>query len=530
MIQRILLIILCLFSVYNIKAQIIVGTDPENKNVILEEFTGQNCPNCPAGHATAQAILNNNPNDVFVVAYHPTNSSYTLPELDEPFADAFYSTPYCGSSRYMPSAFIGRRMVNHERLQGRTDWESYTNTQLTESSPVNVGLQAVYDPVTETMDVYAEAYYTSDVSSGQSINVVLIEDGIVAYQSNGGDDYVHNHIFREAFTAQWGDEITYTSEGDLFTAVYQFDNSIDQFNIENCEVVAFVLNTTTEEIESGFGSEVIIEELVTTEVSSDVNSHVNVFPILFEIVFGEEMTGFELNDIQFGNCSATELISSDNISYSLEVTPDDDGEVSILIPFGVAEAVSNGNINTCGRYSVIYDQTNPSVQISSDETNPTPNSSFLIDIVFDEEVSDFFDSDISVTNAEVIDFQSSDNITFTTEISNYTGSLITVYINSDVALDMAGNGNDESNVFEIGTVDINELDSEIGIYLKADHLVIENAENSILYVRDISSKLLSCQEIYSSNEIYTLNFQTGIYIVTVITEKSVHSKKIFLNR
>ena len=32
-------------------AQTNVSTTPENKNVVLEEFTGISCPYCPDGHA-----------------------------------------------------------------------------------------------------------------------------------------------------------------------------------------------------------------------------------------------------------------------------------------------------------------------------------------------------------------------------------------------------------------------------------------------------------------------------------------------
>jgi hypothetical protein len=44
--------------------QTIVSTSPENKKVVLEEFTGIKCVFCPQGHAIAQAIQNNNPDDV----------------------------------------------------------------------------------------------------------------------------------------------------------------------------------------------------------------------------------------------------------------------------------------------------------------------------------------------------------------------------------------------------------------------------------------------------------------------------------
>ncbi|MFT6982817.1 MAG: hypothetical protein ACJAUD_001587, partial [Crocinitomicaceae bacterium] len=42
-------------------AQTLVSTTPSNRNVIIEEFTGTNCPACPNGHTTLSGILTANP-------------------------------------------------------------------------------------------------------------------------------------------------------------------------------------------------------------------------------------------------------------------------------------------------------------------------------------------------------------------------------------------------------------------------------------------------------------------------------------
>lgn len=110
------------FITGNGKAQNYVSTEPLNKNTILEEFTGVQCSNCPAGHQVAASILQNNPGRAFVICYHPYNSSYTAPYPGNPdfrrtYPNAFYTVPYCGSSRFMPSAFINRRIwSNGDRL------------------------------------------------------------------------------------------------------------------------------------------------------------------------------------------------------------------------------------------------------------------------------------------------------------------------------------------------------------------------------------------------------------------------------
>ena len=51
-------------------SQTFVSTNPENKNIILEVFTGRRCNICPSGHQIAQQLHDANPNDVFLINIH----------------------------------------------------------------------------------------------------------------------------------------------------------------------------------------------------------------------------------------------------------------------------------------------------------------------------------------------------------------------------------------------------------------------------------------------------------------------------
>ena len=59
-----------------------VSTSPENKNVVLEDFTGIYCPNCPDGHLKAQDIYDANPGDVVLINIH--TGSYANPNSGDP--------------------------------------------------------------------------------------------------------------------------------------------------------------------------------------------------------------------------------------------------------------------------------------------------------------------------------------------------------------------------------------------------------------------------------------------------------------
>jgi hypothetical protein len=253
--KRYLLTILILGNAYILTAQTIVSTIPENKKVILEEFTGTGCPNCPGGHTAAATLLTDNPGNLFVVAYHPNNSSYTASDpMVTTYPAAFYTMPFISSvGRYMPSAMINRRVWGGvERIQGVGSWTSDASTIKVETSPLNVGVSSTYNTGTKMLNVTVEVYFTSNVTDALTIYAELTEDGIIATQSGGTSPYTHNHVFRVSFVSQWGDAISApTNQSTLKTFSFNYDNSTTLNDMTNSEVVAFVRNAVDEEIVSG---------------------------------------------------------------------------------------------------------------------------------------------------------------------------------------------------------------------------------------------------------------------------------------
>jgi hypothetical protein len=65
MMKKLTTILLFAFIAINSYGQTIVSTTPENKKVILEEFTGIHCVWCPSGHAIAKAIQDSNPGNIW---------------------------------------------------------------------------------------------------------------------------------------------------------------------------------------------------------------------------------------------------------------------------------------------------------------------------------------------------------------------------------------------------------------------------------------------------------------------------------
>ncbi len=241
---------------------VLEGVGPQH--VVLEEFTGIKCGNCPAGHTEAANIVSANPGRVHVIALPPSNSNYTNPsgtagtDFRRPFTDAFYTASYCSpgnGSRFMPSAFINRKLgTDGNILQGRTNWSPMTTTALAETPDLNVAVKSVHDATAKTLTVDVQVYYTSDVSTNNAIYVMLTEDDLTSdYQSgssaSASNPYTYKHTFRENIsTGQWGDAITGpTTTGSLFTKQYVFDltNATDPIDMEKAHVVAYVVDASS---------------------------------------------------------------------------------------------------------------------------------------------------------------------------------------------------------------------------------------------------------------------------------------------
>ena len=71
-----------LFWVQFLFAQNFVSTTPENRNIVLEEFTGIHCVWCPAGHLLVQNLHDANPGDVVLINIH--TGSFAAPSAGEP--------------------------------------------------------------------------------------------------------------------------------------------------------------------------------------------------------------------------------------------------------------------------------------------------------------------------------------------------------------------------------------------------------------------------------------------------------------
>lgn len=270
--KRILLAALALSFGLTANAQLPVNTTAENKNVVLEEFTGIYCTFCPDGHSIANAIKAANPNDVVLINIHegffaaPTGSD---PDFRTPFGTAIAGqTNLSGypAGTVNRHEFPGLQQNGTGTAMSRGNWTSAASTVLTEASYVNVALEADIDVQTRIITVDVEIHFTGTAPASVNLNVALMQNNLEGPQTGSAanpsqvlpnGNYLHNHMLRHLLTGQWGEVISTTSMGTTVTRQYTYTIPADlngiPYELGDLEVAGFVVEGQQEIISGANG-------------------------------------------------------------------------------------------------------------------------------------------------------------------------------------------------------------------------------------------------------------------------------------
>ena len=251
--KRISTILLFLLLATTLKAQNLVSTDPYKRNVIIEEYTGVYCGYCPDGHRIANELAAKYQDRLFVLNIH-TGGYANDASIDFRTEDGNIIGAKVNS---FPTGNVNR-LAN--KAVGRDTWSLYVEQQVEQMAECNVAGQVVIDKDARKATVTVEVYYTANsVSETNYLNVVMLQDNIIAYQNGSylnpdqvvGGQYRHMHAFRDAITPTWGEDIAPTTAGTFITKTYEYDipAKIGSFDvdIDDIEFVAFVTETKNED-------------------------------------------------------------------------------------------------------------------------------------------------------------------------------------------------------------------------------------------------------------------------------------------
>ena len=190
----------------------------------------------------------------------------------------------------------------------------------------------------------------------------------------------------------------------------------------------------------------------TAVISSSTQGPTNTSPIPVNILFSEQVVGFNIGDLKVAGATVSNL-SGAGLNYTFDLLPNADGQITVDLPQGVVtDNAGNGN-NAATQFSITYDAaSSPTVVISSTATDPTRTSPIPVSVTFNESVTGFETSDLVISGGTASNLTGS-GANYTFDLVPATSGLIRINIPSSVVVDNVGNGNLAADQFTI-TYDI----------------------------------------------------------------------------
>lgn len=213
------------------------------RKVVIYEFTGQRCTNCPDGAEAVHNLQTIFPGSVLAINVHPENTQYTVPlgglDLTCKYSTFLYD-------HYKPAAFPAASINGAAAINNIVQWSTETNAAIALPAPATIDLHTEYAEANRELKVNYSISFNEYTDRELLVQIYIVENGIVGMQIANGRierDYIHNHVLRTALFEDWGESFGTTFNiGEVITG----DKSItidDKWVAENCEVIAVVATT-----------------------------------------------------------------------------------------------------------------------------------------------------------------------------------------------------------------------------------------------------------------------------------------------
>jgi len=221
-----------------------------NRVVLIEEFTGKGCTNCPKGSRELENLLLQFPDNLAVVSIHAgffaDPQFFPLGTFDFRTEEGEDLYDYLGPPVFYPAATIDRTLVSGDRMLGLNQWASLVTEHIQQDPDIDLSLSTNYDAGTRELRVTVSGIGKRTVNGDIRISVMLTESGIVDWQDDAEadphivTDYVHKHVLRAMLTASRGDVLDNNiGLGESFTRSY-VTVLPGEWAPEKMEVLAFV--------------------------------------------------------------------------------------------------------------------------------------------------------------------------------------------------------------------------------------------------------------------------------------------------
>ncbi len=244
-----------------------------SKKILIEDFTGHTCGNCPKAAKVLHEIDSIYPGKIIGLGLHVGGYAAPTPGYNGSAPTAFladyrttvgttYDVTFGASNFGLPQGMFNRKdydAVNQTQLKFYPNWKTYAATIIGEPAVLDLQIMTNFTTSTRKLCVAVRDSFLTTMSGTYNLTVLLTQDSIIDWQDYIGvnkSDYVHRHILRDAITPSgaWGELIaagamnagTKRIKHFAYTIPANYKGSV--CDVSKCHLIAFVYNTSTYEI------------------------------------------------------------------------------------------------------------------------------------------------------------------------------------------------------------------------------------------------------------------------------------------
>lgn len=240
-----------------------------NKKVLIEDYTGHGCVNCPQAAVIAHDMNENfcDQKERFVIiGVHA--GYFAKPNFEN---NPIFAADYTTEAGDTWDTFFGNSAMGNpngliDRVEGPTgyvfypqSWEDIAAPLLLEPAQALITISNDFDTDNNTLSTLIKTKFQEDVEGTYKLIVCITQNNIISAQKNNDESigptpidsaYVHNHVLRGTINGTWGENLSGSGSIDMSTTYEKTYTQLfaDDWIPEDCQIVAFVYLEETKQV------------------------------------------------------------------------------------------------------------------------------------------------------------------------------------------------------------------------------------------------------------------------------------------
>ncbi|WP_210522091.1 Omp28-related outer membrane protein [Hymenobacter terricola] len=241
------------------------------QNVLIEDFTGQYCGNCPRAAHMGDSMRLRYPGRVVVTEVHVTDY-FAAPRL--PHFPVDYRVPVVSreldqtfdlSNRGLPQGSVNRSpfaSANNDPVATFSLWPGVVTSQLALAPTVSLRATPLFNRTSRLLRLkVATKYLTARPGRTMRLGIMVVEDSLVGAQKDYTLDrtlnpeqivehYVHHNVMRAALTGTFGSsQVLAPTAGQQFNTYFGYQMpAASVWNDRKCSVIVYIADADTRQM------------------------------------------------------------------------------------------------------------------------------------------------------------------------------------------------------------------------------------------------------------------------------------------